>query len=178
MTLEDTMDLTELEARLTVLEDVEAIKRLKAKYCYLCDGLSDEHNREELVSLFTDDARLDFGLSPDSVYEGPEALEEFFRSVVPGAVSFCMHMVHNPIIEVSGDCAAGTWYYEAPTTDATSGAAQWMAGTYNEEYRREDGRWKIASLGTRWNYISPYADGWAKSPGVPPAASVDAGAGS
>ena len=161
------MNLADLEARLTVLEDVEAIKQLKARYCYLCDGLSDEAHRGELLSLFTDDARLDFGLTPDSVYEGPEALEEFFRSVVPGAVSFCMHMVHNPIIEVSGDRATGTWYYEAPVTDATSGGAQWMAGTYHEEYRREEGRWKIASLDTSWNYISPYEDGWAKSPGVP-----------
>lgn len=171
------MNLGELEARIGVLEDIEAIRQLKATYCYLCDGLDDERNVTELLSIFTDDARLDFGLTP-SVYEGPASLSEFFRSVVPGAVSFCMHMVHNPIITVDGDQATGTWYYEVPATDTTSGTAQWMAGTYHEGYRREDGRWKIASIVTRWNYISPYQDGWAKSPGLTvPAAGSDAAGG-
>jgi len=32
------MDLKELEARIRVLEDIEAIKKLKATYCYLCDA--------------------------------------------------------------------------------------------------------------------------------------------
>jgi hypothetical protein len=85
--------------------------------------------------------------------------------VVPGAVSFCMHMVHNPIIEVNGDRATGRWYYEAPTTDAATNRAQWMAGRYEEEYVREDGRWKFASIRTQWQYISPYDEGWAKNRG-------------
>ena len=35
------MDNAELEKRLTVLQDIEAIKRLKAEYCDICD---DAHN--------------------------------------------------------------------------------------------------------------------------------------
>ena len=104
-------------------------------------------------------------MGPASVFEGREGLEVFFGQVVPGAVSFCMHMVHNAIIEVDGDRASGTWYYEAPTTDASSNRAQWMAGTYLEEYAREDGEWKFTSIETRWKYISPYDEGWAKNPG-------------
>ena len=42
-----TMDLKELEARIRVLEDIEAIKKLKATYCYLCDaGLTIDKNRD------------------------------------------------------------------------------------------------------------------------------------
>jgi len=156
----------DLEARIQVLEDIEAIKKLKATYCYLCDaGLGEVRNREELISHFTADAFVDFGLGPGSQFTGTEGLAVFFGQVVPGAVSFCMHMVHNPIIEVDGDRATGRWYYEAPTTDTTTGRAQWMAGTYFEEYVRENGEWKFASIRTKWKYISPYDEGWAKNRG-------------
>jgi len=155
-----------LEERVQRIEDIEEIRKLKATYCFLCDaGLEDPKIREELISHFTADARIDFGLGPASKFQGREGLEVFFGQVVPGAVSFCMHMVHNAIIEVAGDHATGKWYYEAPTTDATSGRAQWMAGTYIEEYVREEGEWKFVSIDTQWKYISPYDEGWAKNPG-------------
>ena len=161
------MTLEKLEARIRVLEDIEEIRKLKATYCYLCDaGLGDRRNRDELISHFVEEATVDFGLGPASKFEGREGLEVFFGQVVPGAVSFCMHMVHDPIIEVDGDRATGKWYYEAPTTDAATNRAQWMAGTYLEEYVREGGRWKFASIKTRWNYISPYDEGWAKNRGA------------
>jgi hypothetical protein len=32
------MDLAALEQRITRLEDIEAIKNLKARYCDICDG--------------------------------------------------------------------------------------------------------------------------------------------
>jgi len=160
------MTLEDLEARIRVLEDIEAIRKLKATYCYLCDaGLGDPKNRAELISHFAADATVDFGLGPASQFAGPEGLEIFFGQVVTGAVSFCMHMVHNPIIEVDGDRATGKWYYEAPTTDTTTNRAQWMAGTYEEEYVRQGGEWKFASIRTKWNYISPYDQGWAKDRG-------------
>ena len=160
------MTLERLEARIRRLEDIEAIKQLKATYCFLCDaGLDQKSNRDELITHFMDDARVDFGLGPASVFEGKDGLEVFFGQVVPGAVSFCMHMVHNAIIEIDGDRATGRWYYEAPTTDSGSDRAQWMAGTYLEEYARDDGEWKFRSIETQWKYISPYDEGWAKNPG-------------
>ncbi len=160
------MTLEELEVRVQRMEDIEAIRKLKATYCFLCDaGLADERNRDELISHFTDDARVDFGLGPGSKFQGRKELEVFFGQVVPGAVSFCMHMVHNAIIEVDRYRATGRWHYEAPTTDTASGRAQWMAGTYVEEYVREDGEWKFVSIDTQWKYISPYDEGWAKNPG-------------
>jgi ketosteroid isomerase-like protein len=161
------MDLKELEARIRVLEDIEAIKKLKATYCYLCDaGLTDAKNRDELVSHFTKDAKVDFGLGPESQFQGTEGLKTFFGTVVAMGVTFCMHMVHNPVIEVKGDKAKGTWYYEAPTTDAATGKAQWMAGTYVEEYARENGEWKFSFIRTKWKYVTPYDEGWAKNPGA------------
>ena len=160
------MTLEELAVRIQVLEDIEALKKLKATYCYLCDaGLADERNRDALLAHFTDDARVDFGLGAASVFEGREGLRTFFGTVVPQTISFCVHMVHNPIIEVHGDRATGRWYYEAPTTDAATNRAQWMMGTYEEEYVRDGGRWKFAFIRARWKYITPYDEGWARNRG-------------
>jgi hypothetical protein len=41
-----------------------------------------------------------------------------------------------------------------------------MAGTYEEEYVREHGEWKFSFIRTKWKYISPYDEGWAKNPGA------------
>lgn len=158
------MSIDELAARIRVLEDIEEIKKLKARYCYLCDaGLGDPRNRDELLSNFTDDARVDFGFGPASRFEGAEGLKIFFGQVVPESVSFCMHMVHNPIIDVRGDRATGTWYFEVPSTNSATQGAEWMAGTYEEEYRRENGRWKCAVMQAKWKYIAPYEQGWTQN---------------
>jgi len=160
------MGIEELEARIQVLEDIEAIKKLKATYCRLCDaGLDQERNLRELLSHFDKNARADFGVGEAAIFEGEAGLETFLGELVPGAVSFCKHMVHNPIIEVNGDTATGEWYFEVPATDRASNRAQWMAGSYFEQYVRQEGAWKFASIRVEWNYISPYDEGWAKNRG-------------
>ena len=159
------MTLEELESRIKVLEDIEAIKKLRATYCYLCDaGLGDARNLDELLSHFSQNARLDFG--PNAKFEGREGLRTFFGGIVPEALSFCMHMVHDPIIEVKGDRATGKWYFEVPATARAENRAQWLAGTYEEEYVTENGEWKFDSIRAIFNYITPYDQGWVKAPGV------------
>ena len=39
-------DIAELQARIARLEDIEAIKQLKALYCEICD---DDHNPDRIV---------------------------------------------------------------------------------------------------------------------------------
>jgi len=43
------MDTAELAKQLTVLQDIEAIKQLKAEYCDICD---DDHNQDRIVTIF------------------------------------------------------------------------------------------------------------------------------
>ncbi len=155
------MSMERLEARLRRLEDIEEIRVLKATYCDLCDaGLDDERNRDALVALFTEDAKVDFGMGDGSRFEGKPGLQIFFGQLIPSSVSFCMHMVHNSVIEVDGDRGTGRWYFEAPTTNAVTEKPQWMAGRYIEAYRRVDGSWKFASIETQWFYVAPYDEGW------------------
>lgn len=46
------MDTAELEQRITRLEDIEAIKQLKALYCEICD---DMHNPDRIAPVLAED---------------------------------------------------------------------------------------------------------------------------
>ena len=52
------MNLEDLARRVQVLEDIEAIKKLKARYCAYCDN---NYDADGLASLFTEDAIWDGG---------------------------------------------------------------------------------------------------------------------
>jgi hypothetical protein len=52
--------MQELEKRLQALEEIEAIKRLQARYCAMCDA---GYDSDGLAGLFTEDAVWD-GLNP------------------------------------------------------------------------------------------------------------------
>jgi hypothetical protein len=154
------MTVEELEHRIRVLEDIESIKKLKAMYCYLVDA----EKWDELYTHFADAARVDFG--PFGSFEGHEGLKNFFGGVVAGSLSFAMHMVHDPIIEIKGNRATGKWYFEVPATARAENRAVWLAGMYEEEYVKEAGEWKFDLIKAKFNYATPYDEGWVKTPGI------------
>lgn len=151
------MALDKLEARIRVLEDIEAIKKLKATYAYLVDT----RNWQEFMALFTDDAVSDFG--PLGCYEGKAEITRFTRDIILKSYSFMTHMFHNPIIEVKGEKATGEWYFEVPATHTEKNRALWLAGKYEEEYVKVDGEWKFKKVVGRIYYITPYDEGWVKT---------------
>jgi hypothetical protein len=147
----------ELRAILYELRDIEAIKRLKARYCHLVDA----GRWDELVELFTEDASCDYGFFGS--YEGRDQIvNTFFRGLVSTATSFNAHMVHNPIIDVRGDTASGAWYLTAQTTIQPANQAVWVMGIYHDAFRRVAGEWKLSSLTFEFKYYTRYEDGWAK----------------
>ncbi len=155
---------TDIERRITVLEDIEAIKVLKASYCYLVDAgvAGDASKWDELMDRFTEDARADFDLL--GVHEGKEAISKFFRETIPAALSYSAHMVCNPIIEVDGNRATGKWYVHVPASGKAQDKAGWITAKYDEEYVKIDGAWKWKSITTRFDYITPFDEGWMKTP--------------
>ena len=82
------MTMSELEARIQVLEDIEEIRKLKATYCYLCDaGLDEQRNRDELISRYerwTELNAADFfrankmTMKPVVIESTPELAKAFF----------------------------------------------------------------------------------------------------
>ena len=145
-----------LDARVRRLEDIEALKALKSRYAEYCDN---DYNPDQLAPLFTSDATWDGGVLGHA--EGRDAIHAFF-AVASQAIPFAVHHVMNPDITVDGDRATGTWLLWQPCVHG-SGAALWIAGRYQDEYRREDGVWRFSKVCFRPNVISPYEHGFAKA---------------
>lgn len=146
-------DQGDLAARVQQLEDIESIRRLKARYC----DCADHRDETGWSTLFTDDAVWDGGRF--GRIEGIEEIEEFFHEI-PKRVPFSKHYVTNAIIDVDGDEARARWYLIAACTVALGNEAVWGAGVYDEEYRRVDGAWRIHRLRFDPAFWSPVTEGW------------------
>jgi hypothetical protein len=138
-----------IEERLRILEDIEAIKRLKHEYCFALD----RRDWDSVVGFFARDGVVDYGQIGSAM--GQKAIRKLFVDRISSDFTFFAHMVHNPIIEVKGDRASGKWYFDIPAA-VLSDQARWITGWYDDEYVREDGRWKYASLKSSYFYISSY----------------------
>lgn len=155
------MTIEQLAERLHVLEDIEAIKCLKARYCAFCD---DGYDPDGIASLFVEDGVWDGG-EVFGKCEGQAAIKKFFTGA-PKQLPFALHYVMNPIIEVDGETATGTWYLFQACTFATNNQAVWGAAKYNEAYVKVNGEWKFRRLTVTSRFWTPYEKGWAKQPFV------------
>ena len=134
------MDLAELEKRITRIEDIEAIKQLKARYCEICD---DGHNPDKIASVFAEDAiweSEDFGQA-----KGHDAIRELFHGFQK-LFSFSQHNITNPIITVDGKTATGSWYIMGPWTLTENDKETWMTLKYDDDYVKVNGEWKYQHL--------------------------------
>ena len=151
------MSLEDIERRLEVLESVEEIKRLKARYSAYCD---DNYDPDGIASLFTEDGVWDGGTF--GRHEGRGAIRQFF-SGMSQILPFAVHMVMNPIIEVDGDQAKGSWYFLGALTVAEGNQAVWGSLRYDDEYVRVNGAWKCKNLKATLVFWTPFDQGWAKT---------------
>ena len=158
------MSLEELEKRVKVLEDVGEIRKLKVRYAQACDINADPartHDAGEIARLFTEDAVFDPGVMGKKI-RGREAIRQAFSQDLDW-MSFAVHYVNNPIIEVDGDTGKGTWYLFQAATFIKGNRAVWGSGRYDEEYARVDGEWKISSWKLTSFFWTPFDEGWART---------------
>ena len=121
------------------MDDVEAIKQLKARYFRTMDTKDWAGMRR----VFTDDVVMDTTDSGGGVVTGADAFVTFLQETLADAVT--VHHGHMPEIHLtSPTTATGIW--------ALQDVIVWPDGTrlhgyghYHETYAREDGTWRIAS---------------------------------
>lgn len=153
----DNTRLQRLEARLRTLEDVNAIRNLKARYAELCD---DNYAADGIAALFTEDAVWESeGLGS---YHGREAIREFFRGASK-IFTFAIHYSLNCQIEVDGDTAQAQWYTFMPCTLGAGNRAMWRAGVDKEKYVRIDDRWFFVHKRSAPRLQTPFEEGWSKA---------------
>ena len=133
-------DLSELEKRISVMEDIEAIKKLKAKY-FRC---VDKKLWDEMEEVWVEDGVADYGMGIE-LLQGRKAIIEFLKKNLGRDSMISAHQGHNPEIEITSDTTAkGVWVLNDRLiiqTIATSSAWRY----YEDEYVKVNGEWKKKS---------------------------------
>ena len=153
----DRARLAQLEQRVQALEDVNAIRHLKARYAASCD---DQYNPDGIAALFTEDAVWESqGLGR---FEGREAIRAFFRGASQ-LFTFAIHYSLNGQIDVQGDTARAQWYLFMPCTLGEGNRAMRRAGVDHEEDVLVAGAWKFKRKTSAPLFHTPFEEGWAKT---------------
>jgi SnoaL-like domain len=140
--LEPSMDAT-LAERIDRLEQIEALKQLKYRYCAAVDA---NYDAAAIASMFTEDGVWDGG--DLGYYSGRDAIYQSFLE--PNAsVQWMRHCVLNPIIEITGDRAQCQWYMWLPKISLDGTSRSFQGGTHVDQCRRVDGRWLFESMQVR-----------------------------
>ena len=168
--------LQELQARITRLEDIKQIKHLQKIYGYY----QDYGEWQKIVDLFTgNDPSVEE--ADRGVYKGKESVRRYFIDLLgggpnkaqrPGWLNIMFQLQGVVTVDSSGKTATGRWYgmgMEAkPIISMHEGELRqtWIHGVYENEYVKEDGKWKFKKLYFNLTFRTPFEDGWLKVPVV------------
>ena len=122
------------------MEDIEAIKKLKAKY-FRC---VDKKLWEEMETVLTEDAVADYGMGIE-LLQGRKAIIEFLKKNLDRDSMISVHQGHNPEIEITSDTTArGVWVLNDRLIIQTIATLNgWRY--YEDEYVKVNGEWKKKS---------------------------------
>ena len=168
------MTLEELEARVQTIEDIEAIKKLQRAYCYYLEHWQDE----EIISLWSQSPNVSVEIGDSGLYTGKEGVREFFSypshffTSEPKPPPEFLHLLMpiSGIVDVDpgGKTAKGRWYGSGHLSVPRKGKVPAMisSGIWENEYVKEDGKWKFKKLLFYTIFGTPYKDGWVKTPHI------------
>jgi hypothetical protein len=121
------------------MDDIEAIKQLKARYCRTMDT----KNWTGMRQLFTDDVTMDTTDSGGGVITGADDFLAFLVQAIGEVVT--VHQCHTPEIElISATAATGIWAME-DMLRFPDGSELHGYGHYHETYEAGEQGWRIAS---------------------------------
>lgn len=148
----------ELEAEVRQARDFQSVQNLQAAYGYYVDkGLWDK-----AADLFAEDGSLE--LAGRGVFIGRERVREYLHHLPPyGRGMLYNHMQLQPVIHVDSKAgtAKGRWR-SFMMVGSLGNEARWGEATYENEYKRVDGEWKIALLHGYMNIYVEFDRGWNK----------------
>ena len=121
------------------MDDIEAIRQLKARYFRTMDTKDWDGMRR----VFTDDVIMDTTGSGGSVISGADEFMTFLRKTLDGVIT--VHHGHMPEIELtSATTATGVWALQDLLV-WPNGMRLLGFGHYHETYAKSGDTWRIAS---------------------------------
>jgi hypothetical protein len=149
-----------LEHEIELLEDEKAVERLQRIYGFY----TDKQLWTQAADLFAANGSIEVG--GRGVYVGRDRVLAFLKLngpefPQPGRLFDQMQL--QPVVHVAADggTAKGRWHMFAQ--EAVHGEyAHWGLGTFENEYVKEGGVWKIQRLHLFTTMYTTYEDGWAK----------------
>ena len=132
---------SELHARVRALEDLEAIRKLKARYFHRCDHKDPQGMRECFVP---GKVAIDYGAI--GAFDDRDQLVDVFRRL--GCHEHILEMHHgvNPQIDlIDAGHARGTWGLHYQQIDTREHRLTQLGAYYEDEYRKVDGEWKVSA---------------------------------
>jgi len=151
-----------LEARADRVKDANDIRRLQRAYGFYLD----KAEWDQIADLFASDGSVEY--ANEGVYEGQARIREYLKrlggghnGLVEGELN--NHMILQPVVNVAPDglTAKARWRALIQLGQYKK-SAQWGEGTYENEYVKEAGVWKIRKLHWYVGFVAPYEGGWAK----------------
>jgi hypothetical protein len=165
------MDQQEMAARLQTLEGMIEIDKLQKIYGYYLDnGMF-----QEVIDLFSDNAES-VEVGDRGVFLGKDGVRRFFRDFLGGggkprpAGDMAFHMQHQGVVDIApdGKTGQGRWYctmiQARPIESGGPTRSVLGHGVYENEFVKEDGKWKFKKLFYGLHYRSPIEGGWAEMP--------------
>jgi hypothetical protein len=167
-------ELARIESRVTRLADERAIENLQRSFGFFIDKAL----WKDASDLFTDDGSMELG--GGGVYVGRARILQYLTARAPQGLTrgrMFNYVQEQPIVTIAEDgrTARGRWKFLAELGDWEK-SALWGTGTYENEYAKVDGVWRIRRVHRYDRVFTPYVDGWAKTalplsnadPAVPP----------
>lgn len=161
-------DLDAMAAKARKADDYIEICNLQAAYGYYVD----KGRWDDAADLFAPDATLE--LAGRGVYVGQERVRAYLHHLPPYERGVLYnHMQLQPVLHIDSvaGTAKGRWR-SFMMVGALGAEARWGEATYENQYKRLDGEWRIALLHGYMNIYTDYEQGWHKG-GVKLLRSID-----
>jgi outer membrane murein-binding lipoprotein Lpp len=145
-------------------QDYIAIANLQRAYGYYVDKCM----WDETADLFSKNGTLEIGLR--GVWIGQDRVRQYLHTLPDLKYGTLFnHMQLQPVIDIApdGGTAKGRWR-AFEQFGLLHKSAQWAEGTYENEYVKEDGVWKISKLHYYMTYYVDYYKGWDQGGNPPP----------
>ncbi len=142
-----------LEARVRELQDRNEIQELRFRYHIAVN----EKKPEMIPDLFSENGEIDFAHLGKA--QSKAQVAAFYKQALSDLVPFVKQFIHNHVITINGDTGAGLSYLEAKPI--FNGESFLVAARFDDEYVRENGRWKFRKMTLLPYFMVPLKEGWA-----------------